>query len=113
MASPAVFNAAAEATIGRALAICTQRGEEYQDSWDLNNLKAPFLTHTLSNVKLLDGSIVQPATIRLIMLAALADVKLSRLVGGWKDDTAVDLINYVAAYAELRQQYDTTPREGK
>jgi hypothetical protein len=98
----ATFNDAAEETIKKALAVCAQRGGEYNDSWAIENIKTPFLDNTLQGF----GIALTASAKRLIVLAALADVKISRLVGPYKEDSAVDLINYVAAYNSLRLRYD-------
>jgi len=106
----ATFNAAAEETLAKALEICTQRGTEYQDSWATENLKTPFLDNLVAALRPQVDSrgevFYSSAEKRLIVLASLCDVKLSRLTGAYKEDTAVDLINYVAAYNALRLAYD-------
>jgi len=42
-------------------------------------------------------------------LATLIDIKYHRLLGGYKKDTLVDLINYAAALVELIERYDKRP----
>lgn len=99
------FNRAAIATIKEAIAICEQRGGEYQDSWSIVNLR----THWLDNLLRDHPSPAQGMEKewrRLIVLASMIDIKISRLGGPWKEDTAIDLINYVGAYTGLRREYD-------
>jgi len=105
--SKASFNKAAEATIEKSLAICHQRGNEYSDSWALTNLKTPWLDNLLRDRPM--GSIrpdLLPAYKRLIIMASLLDVKLSRLSGDYKEDTAVDSINYIGAYNSMRMEFE-------
>ena len=88
------FDKAMQTVLGGALETATQRGQEYADSWHEDNQQTPFGDFLRREVYG-DTKIVK----RLTMLAALCDVKLSRLAGGWKKDTFVDLINYIAAFA--------------
>lgn len=98
----AVFNDAAERTLSAALRVCTQRGGEYQDSWALENMASTFLDATLRRFSIVLG----PYEKRLLIMAALVDVKDSRLTGPWKNDSVLDGINYRAAYAALRDDYE-------
>jgi hypothetical protein len=91
------FNRAALSTLNESLAILDQRGGEYQDSWATENMQSPFLNNIFREF----GVTLDKEQTRLVMLAALCDVKLSRLAGPWKRDTAVDLINYLGALAQL------------
>lgn len=99
------FNRAVMATINKALKISGERGGEYQDSWAVENLITPFLDNLLAS-----GIPANPCRRfrRLIIMASMIDIKISRLGGAWKDDTAIDMINYVAAYTQLRSEYDAT-----
>lgn len=99
------FNRSVDETIKTALAISNQRGGEYSDSWSLENLQTPFLTNLLTNCPP-TPSMVTPEFKRLVIMASMIDVKVSRLGGPWKDDTALDLINYIAAYTSLRRQHE-------
>lgn len=99
------FNRSVDETIKTALAISNQRGGEYSDSWSLENLQTPFLTNLLTNCPP-TPSMVTPEFKRLVIMASMIDVKVSRLGGPWKDDTALDLINYIAAYTALRRQHE-------
>jgi hypothetical protein len=102
-APKAVFNAAAEAVLAECSAICTQRGGEYRDSWHLDNQQVPFLDHVHREIG--HGMPFSPEEKRLIVMASIADVKISRLAGAFKRDTYVDLINYVAALCSLLERY--------
>lgn len=115
MSSKATFNAAAEETINKALAVCDQRGGEYNDSWALEHIKTPFLDNTLDYLtrEPYERPVFDARDKRLIVLASLIDVKISRLVGPYKEDSSVDLINYVAAYNTLRLLHEQPPIDVK
>jgi hypothetical protein len=95
------FNAAADATMARAGATSNQRAGEYLDTWALEGQNTPFLDDALRAAAL--GADIGRAEKRLILVAALCDVKLSRMGGGWKEDTCLDLLNYVSAYTSWRE----------
>lgn len=88
------FNDACLASLSLAKAICEERGTDYQDSWSLKNLHTQFLDSVLREMGITDTT---PKGKRLIVIASLCDVKLSRLLGEYKPDTYLDLINYIAA----------------
>lgn len=96
-----VFTEAARKTLEECVATFAQRGGEYADCWNVGNQVTIFLDVTLRDV---DGS--TPEGKRLLHLASLCDTKLSRMIGPFKRDTLVDLINYAAVYAQLRTEYD-------
>ena len=96
-----LFEQLVEQGHARALAVCTQRGAQYGDSWRA----CPWLVlrAVLRCLGYAEG--LSPNQLRIIALAALCDVKYARLAGGWKADTAVDLGNYLAALeAAMRQE---------
>lgn len=99
------FNRAAEQTIADALAICSQRGGEYRDSWSIDNLHTPYLDNLLKDHPAAPSKLVKEHR-RLIVMASMIDIKISRMGGPWKLDTSIDLINYVGAYARLRSEFD-------
>lgn len=99
----ASFNAAAKRTIDRATAVHMQRGNEYRDSWALENVHAPFIRHVLREV--FGVANVTAEELRLVMSAALVDVKDSRMGGVFKLDTVDDGINYRAAFASWMEDY--------
>jgi hypothetical protein len=98
----AVFEDGINVILGEGVAIATQRGGEYADSWHLDNLVTTFTANTLSSF----GVSLSPRQLRLVLLAALIDVKDSRMVGPYKEDTVIDGINYRAVFAYLRRQLD-------
>lgn len=75
--------------------VCGQRGAEYGDSYAHNRCV------TLNAVKQARKSAIADQTSQqwdlAEELAAMVDIKFCRLEGGYKDDTLLDLINYVAA----------------
>ena len=98
------FNAAMETTLNRSLAIGAQRGGEYLDSWAVENQVTTFISHVLA-LPVVPGR--EREYKRLLMAAALVDVKDSRMGGPWKLDTVDDGINYRAAFASWREEYET------
>jgi hypothetical protein len=84
-----LFTSHADATLTRVADTYKQRGEQYGDTWRHNRhlaLEAVLRTGNANNTS--------------IAAAVLLDVKYSRLLGGYKDDTLVDLIAYAALLAE-------------
>lgn len=99
------FNRAADDMISRANAISHGRAGEYSDSWSLENLQTPWLDNLLRS-HTNPPEFLQRQFKRLVIMASMLDIKLSRLAGPWKDDTAIDSINYLAAYAGLRNEFE-------
>ncbi len=97
------FTRAALETLDECRAIVDQRGTEYLDSWSLANLSSPFLDNMLKTF----GVELSKEQKRLVIMAALCDVKLSRLVGPFKKDTVVDLVNYSSALSSLFEEYSS------
>jgi hypothetical protein len=97
------FERCADATLTEVRATYAQRGEEYSDTWALDNRSSAFTAHTLRE---LAGIEMTPEELRLVICAALIDVKESRLIGPYKRDTLVDSIAYRSLYAELRADLD-------
>ena len=102
------FNAAADTTLRRAAAISNQRGGEYLDSWALDNMITTFFDATL---RALNVPGLSAEAKRLLIVAALIDIKDSRMLGPWKEDTVDDGINYRAAYATWRASWSATPTD--
>ena len=117
METPAVaahaFNRAVDASVARTQAISGQRGETYQDTWSEANLRTSFLDATLRSIAEQQGhhgadielAALTPAERRLIVVASLCDVKLSRLIGEWKQDHVDDLENYAGAWNTWMGEY--------
>lgn len=96
------FNRACRMVLEDALKTQAQRGGEYGDSWALDKMNAIFLKAVL---KEFDVSL-DDAQIRIVMLAALTDVKDSRIANGnIKTDSVVDGINYRAVLIQLLNEY--------
>ncbi len=93
------FNRAAKETMDKSIAICEQRAGEYQDSWDLANLRTPYLDSLLERT-------ASPQLKRLLIMASMCDIKLSRMGGPFKEDTYIDLNNYNSAFCTLRREYE-------
>ena len=93
-APQATFTRLASATLRRVEAVFVQRGAEYGDSWADNT----WVT-TLAVAKKL-GVNLRKEHCRAIALAAFVDAKYTRNIGGYKDDSLMDGINYTAALAE-------------
>jgi hypothetical protein len=104
------FNKACETTLNRCLGIGSQRGGEYLDSWHVDNQVTTFIDHVLA-LPVVPGH--EREYKRLLMAAALVDVKDSRMSGPWKTDTVDDGINYRGAFADWRDEYEILIREAK
>lgn len=103
--STTAFVRAARTTINESLEIMSQRESEYMDSWAIENLHAPVLTNFMKDHPTPKAG-HEKQWIRLIAMASIVDVKLSRLTGRWKHDTGVDFLPYTAAYTNFRKTYD-------
>jgi hypothetical protein len=97
----AAFNEAVETTLGACLAVSNQRGTEYEDSWALENQATRFMDLALRET----GDDRGPAAKRILMVASLCDVKVSRTLGPFKEDTLDDLINYLGAFRHWMALY--------
>lgn len=97
------FERCADAALDRVRSIYASRGQEYADSWHLDNQVTTYLDSTLALI----GLTGVPAELkRLLQLACLIDVKDSRLGGPFKADSVVDSLAYRAAYLTLREEYE-------
>lgn len=99
MSTPSQTNAfisAATTTIKEVVTTIHERGSQYSDSWgkDATWLLTKAVLKKLVNVDLTDEQIVA------VGLAVFIDQKYSRFTGGYKKDTALDLIPYIAALVE-------------
>lgn len=106
------FNRAVSTSLGESLEVSDQRAGEYSDTWAVENLTAPRLGSILREIAkhqyggdTIDVAALTPEEIRLIVVASLADVKTSRYLGPWKDDTPADEINYLAALKQWMREY--------
>lgn len=103
MDSLPTFERTASKTIQRATGIYADRGENYGDSWALENQ-----TRALTDATLLRLGIpkLDSEQMRLLQLAVLSDVKDQRLIGRWNPDSIDDGLNYRAAWCTLRDEYE-------
>jgi hypothetical protein len=103
------FDHACETTLNKCRAIAEQRGGEYRDSWALENQHFPFSDMVRGVIRDPD----HPEDKRIASAAMMCDVKLSRLAGGYKADTLMDLINYLASLTYWLEEYEEGPLEIK
>lgn len=89
-----LFESHASATIERATATFAGRGKEYGDTWR----EARFITMQAVARQL--GCVIKSEHFRALATAAFCDMKYWRGLGGYKDDSLVDGINYQAFLAE-------------
>jgi len=86
------------ATLSRAQRIFVGRGDEYGDTWrDCAFLKMEAVARALRCE-------IKPEHFRALAVAAFADMKYWRFLGGFKDDHLIDGINYDAFLAEEMRQ---------
>lgn len=97
----AYFDTAWKDLIAQCGAIATGRGDEYGDSWgedaDFSEIRNTF--------KLIFGMSPTDEQCRIVVLSALVNAKQNRKLGGHKEDTDMDLINYTAVKTYAIQQY--------
>ena len=87
----------------RARAIYNQRGDEYGDTWALENIVTTYLDGVLNMLGIFGLSLAER---RLLEMASLVDVKESRIKhGSWKLDNSDDAVNYRAAFSAWREAY--------
>ena len=86
----------ATTTIKEVVKTMQERGSQYADTWGKdgcwNLTKAVIKKYT-------DKDLDQEA-LKAIALASFCDQKYSRFAGGYKEDTAIDLIPYIAALVD-------------
>lgn len=101
-----LFDSNADATLTRVKAVFTQRGNEYADTWR----NAQWLAMLAAAKEL--GLVLTTDQCRVLAAAALVDVKYARLEGGFKDDTGVDMIAYLANWLEeMRKLHEQNQRQ--
>ena len=89
-----LFEELALATMDRAKYTFAGRGVEYGDTWR----EARFLIMQAVARQL--DCVIKPEHFRALATAAFCDMKYWRFLGGYKDDSLVDGINYQAFLAE-------------
>jgi len=90
------FITAATNTLREVAKTMQERGDQYADT--CGNDGVWHLTKAI--VKQYTGSDIDDETCKVIALATFIDQKYSRFAGGYKKDTAIDLVNYIAALAD-------------
>lgn len=99
-----VFPNAADLAVGKVRSTYNQREGEYNDTWALKNRGAVFMKSVLRDCfGIVDPD---PQAVRLLQCAALIDIKDSRMLGPWKEDTVIDGIAYRLVFTTLREEYD-------
>jgi len=77
-----------------------ERGGQYSDTWGKDGCW--HLTKAL--LKQLTNKDITDETVKTIALACFIDQKYSRFAGGYKHDTAIDLITYMSALVETAKR---------
>ena len=83
----------ATTTIKEVVKTMQERGSQYADTWG----KDGCWNLTKAVVKKYTDKDLDQEALKAIALACFCDQKYSRFAGGYKEDTAVDLIPYLAA----------------
>lgn len=94
------FIESAATSLKEAASLMNERGNQYSDTWGEDacwNL-------TKSVVRQLTDKELDSNQLKSIALAAFVDQKYSRFAGGYKHDTAIDLIPYIGALADSLKQ---------
>lgn len=90
------FISSATSTLKEVAATMQERGGQYCDSWGKD---ASWLL-TRAVIKKYTDIDVNEDALKAIGLAVFIDQKYSRFLGGWKRDTAVDMVPYLAALVD-------------
>ena len=87
------FISSATSTIKEVVSTMQERGSEYCNSWGKEStwLLTKAILKKYTNVEATED------VCKAVGLAVFVDQKYSRLLGGYKKDTALDLIPYIAA----------------
>jgi hypothetical protein len=92
------FIAAATNTLKEVATTMQERGDQYADTWGKDGCW--HLTKAVLKEKFSSIVDVDEETCKALALATFIDQKYSRFAGGYKKDTAIDLVNYIAALAD-------------
>jgi len=90
------FINSATSTIKEVAKTMQERGDQYADTWGKDGCW--HLTRALIR-KYTGVEDVTDETCKAIALATFIDQKYSRFAGGYKRDTAIDLVSYISALA--------------
>jgi len=91
------FIAHATNTIKEVAKTMQERGSQYADTWGADGCW--HLTKAI--IKKYTDKDLDDEAIKAVALASFCDQKYSRFAGGYKKDTAVDLIPYLGALADI------------
>lgn len=94
----------ASSTLKEAAKTMHERGGQYADTWGKDGCW--HLTKAI--VKKYTDKELSDEAVKAIALASFIDQKYSRFAGGYKHDTAIDLIPYIGALAETVRQSSET-----
>jgi hypothetical protein len=86
----------ATTTIKEVVKTMQERGSQYADTWG----KDGCWNLTKAVVKKYTDKELDQEALKAIALASFCDQKYSRFAGGYKEDTAIDLIPYIAALVD-------------
>lgn len=110
MESKQTFERMADSTLERCRDLYKERGEQYSDTWAIDNL---VLTLTKAIFAKFGWAWGKPEQLRIVLAAALADVKDSRLQGdGSVADSLEDGINYRAVLNQMLKEYEANDIPG-
>lgn len=87
----------ASAALKEAAKTMHERGSQYSDTWGKDGCW--HLTRSL--IKKFTDKELDEKSVKAIALASFIDQKYSRFAGGYKHDTAIDLIPYLGALTEF------------
>lgn len=90
----------ASATLKEAAKTMHERGSQYADTW--GNDGCWHLTKAI--IKKYTDKDLSQEEVKAVALASFIDQKYSRFAGGYKHDTALDLIPYIGALIDLIKQ---------
>jgi hypothetical protein len=109
-ASPpkATFERCADASLAATRETYLQRGREYDDTWAVEHQISTFTRQVLRDAFGITNP--DPKAVRLLLAAAIVDVKDSRMLGAFKPDTIVDGIAYRALFLRLREEFASQKR---
>jgi hypothetical protein len=97
----------ASTTLKEAAKTMHERGSQYADTWGQDGCW--HLTKAIIK-KYTDKELSENA-VKAVALASFIDQKYSRFAGGYKHDTAVDLIPYIAALTDIVKEVDAVRKE--
>jgi len=102
------FNDATTEIQAEVTAVMEQRGGEYCDSWGQGEFHNTWqaVKDCVSNWGLiLINAKARKIAVRMVALAAMVDVKIARMGGGYKEDTFIDLNNYNLGLVKARREF--------